>query len=127
MELPAGINSTRLVDARLPFISIDPAVAKNTGRNDPCPCAHNREPEPLCCRVFLWARLDSNQDLTDYESAKSRTVWLTRAKYGGSSSESIRFESTVRELARNSVARRLRRDRLRGEAAFVPLCMQTQE
>ena len=65
----AGINSTRLVDARRPFISIDPAVAKNTGRNDPCPCAHNREPEPLCCRVFLWARLDSNQDLTDYESA----------------------------------------------------------
>jgi len=31
-----------------------------------------------------WARLDSNQDLTDYENAKSRTVWLARAKYLGS-------------------------------------------
>ena len=28
-----------------------------------------------------WARQDSNLDLTDYESAKSRKVWLTRAKY----------------------------------------------
>ena len=41
-------------------------------------------------RVFglsiAWARLDSNQDLTDYESAKSRKFWLTRAKYGASSS-----------------------------------------
>ena len=29
-----------------------------------------------------WARQDSNLDLTDYESAKSRKLWLTRAKSG---------------------------------------------
>jgi hypothetical protein len=33
-----------------------------------------------------WARQDSNLDLTDYERAKSRKLWLTRAKYGASSS-----------------------------------------
>jgi hypothetical protein len=39
----------------------------------------------LVYRVFAWARQDSNLDLTDYESAKSREVWLTRAKYERSS------------------------------------------
>jgi hypothetical protein len=33
-----------------------------------------------------WARQDSNLDLTDYERAKSRKLWLTRARYVGSSS-----------------------------------------
>ncbi len=51
-----------------------------------------------------WARLDSNQDLTDYESAKSRHIWLARAKDEDSSFSQIRFESTVRELAWNTAA-----------------------
>jgi hypothetical protein len=37
-------------------------------------------------RSYCMARLDSNQDLTDHESAKSLRIWLMRAKYEGSSS-----------------------------------------
>ena len=69
----------------------------------------NDRPEESACTTagragftIEWARQDSNLDLTDYESAKSRQVWLTRAKSRPSCSDSKGFGSTVREHVWNT-------------------------